>query len=353
MNSHLQKKIISYAAPVMSGLGLHRLFAPVYSGVGHVLMFHRIVEPEDRYRIHNHESLEISPHQLRETVYFFRKRGYTFYSLDQLHEALSKGQFPEKFVVLTFDDGYLDNFELAYPILKELEVPFCIYVTTNFPDRKAILWWYLLEDMIRDQDRIQFRFGGKDYDLPANTHLEKEQSFTFVRTLITQQFDALTYKESLYQIFKSYEQDLYLYAEKMAMSWDQIRQISKDDLVTIGAHTVNHYPLRQLKDSELRPEIMYSKHILEAQLNQPVEHFAYPFGKAPEADQREFDFVKNNGFKTAVTTRMSNIFPAHAQYMEALPRININRVSTRAVLKLQTGGVLPFVVHKGKKLVTS
>jgi len=353
MNTHLQKKIISYAAPLMSGLGIHKIFAPLYAGVGHILMFHRIVESTDEYRIHNHESLEITPEQLRATVHFFKKRGYVFYSLDQLYEVMRSGKFTQKFVVLTFDDGYLDNYELAYPILKELEVPFCIYVTTNFPDRKAILWWYLLEDMIRAQDRIQFTFGGEKYDIPAASHLEKEEAFSRIRRLITQQFDSEHYTEQLYQIFKSYQQDLFLYAEKMAMSWDQIKEISQDKWVTIGAHTVNHYPLRQLREKELAPEIMNSKALLESHLGQKINHFAYPFGKATEADQREFDYIKKQGFKTAVTTRMSNIFPAHSQYLEALPRININRVSTDAVLKLQTSGVLPFVVHRGKKLVTS
>lgn len=337
----------------MSGLGLHKLFAPLYSGVGHVLMFHRIVEASNKVRIHNHESLEISPEQLRATVHFFRKKGYVFYSLDQMHQALASGNLKEKFVVLTFDDGYLDNYTLAYPILKELEVPFCIYVTTNFPDRKAILWWYILEDMLRDMSRVKFSYFGEDFDLPASSHLEKEQTFSIIRKLITQQFDTKNHTEQLYQIFKSYQQDLFIYAENMAMSWEQIQEIAADELVTIGAHTVNHYPLRQLKEEELEPEIMDSKRKLEEKLGKAIEHFAYPFGKAPEAGQREFDFIKEHGFKTAVTTRMSNIFPDHAQYLEALPRININKVSTKAVLNLQTGGVLPFVVHKGKKLVTS
>lgn len=353
MNSHLQKKIISYAAPIMSGLGIHKLFSPIYSGIGSILMFHRIVEPGNQARIHNHESLEISPEHLRSTVAFFRKRGYKFYSLDEFHSRMLSGQLKEKFVLLTFDDGYLDNYELAYPILKELEIPFCIYITTNFPDRKAILWWYLLEDMLRENKQIQFSFEGKNYDLPTSNQLEKEEAFSLIRKLITQRFEAETYEQQLQEVFQNYQSDLFAYAESMAMSWDQIKELASDELVTIGAHTVNHFPLRQLKEEELGPEIMDSKRIIEGHLGSPVDHFAYPFGKAPEADQREFDFIKAAGFKTAVTTRMSNILAGHASHLEALPRININRVSTDSVLKLQTGGMLPFVVHKGKKLVTT
>ncbi|MEL6252792.1 MAG: polysaccharide deacetylase family protein [Bacteroidota bacterium] len=353
MNSHLQKKIISYAAPIMSGLGIHKLFSPIYSGIGSILMFHRIVESGNQARIHNHESLEINPDHLRSTVAFFRKRGYKFYSLDEFHSRMLSGTLKEKFVLLTFDDGYLDNYELAYPILKELEVPFCIYITTNFPDRKAILWWYLLEDMLRENEQIQFSFEGESYDLATSNQLEKEEAFSLIRKLITQRFDARTYEQQLQEVFQNYQSDLFAYSERMAMSWEQIKEIAQDELVTIGAHTVNHFPLKQLKEEELETEIMESKRIIESHLGSPVHHFAYPFGKAPEADQREFDFIRNAGFKTAVTTRMSNIFSGHVSHMEALPRININRVSTDSVLKLQTGGMLPFVVHKGKKLVTT
>ncbi|MEM6803750.1 MAG: polysaccharide deacetylase family protein [Bacteroidota bacterium] len=352
MKAQLSKKIISYTAPFISSLGLHKLFAPLYAGVGHVLMFHRIVEPQNKVRIHNHESLEISPQQLRDTVQFFRKRGYTFYSLDQLQNALIQGEFNKKFVVFTFDDGYLDNYELAYPILKELEVPFCIYITTNFPNRKAILWWYMLEDMIREFDRLQFSFYGSEYSIPCRNIDEKEAAFSQVRKLITQNFEADQYAAQLELVFKSFESDMYAYVQKMAMSWEHIRELSKSEWVTIGAHTVNHFPLKQLRAHELGPEILNSQKILEEELQTSVDHFAYPFGKAAEADQREFEFIKSQGFKTAVTTRMSNIFPGHVNHMEALPRININRVSTDSVLKLQTGGMLPFVVHKGKKLVT-
>ena len=135
------------------------------------------------------------------------------------------------------------------------------------------------------------------------------------------------------------------------MSWEDIQELGKDPLATIGAHTVNHFPLKQLDDEALENEIMGSKKIIETQTGLAVEHFAYPFGKATEASFREFETVKSLGFKTAVTTRVGNIVAEHKNSLECLPRISINQVTEAAVLELQTSGMLPCFLNKGKRAV--
>lgn len=352
MSNFNKKRIISKVAPVISGLQMHRLFEPFYSGMGQILTFHRIVENRKNDRIHNHQSLEITPEQLEQTILFYKKKNYSFFSLDDLHYALTTEKPKKKFVVFTFDDGYRDNFTTAYPILKKHNIPFCIYVTTSFPDQKAILWWYLLEDFLRKKINVNFHWEGKDYGIPTNSILEKEMAFDQIRTLINQSFSKGNFQEILGVIFGKKESDYFSYVKEMAMSWEEIKLISQDPLVTIGAHTVNHFSLKKLNSNDLKFEISQSKYILENHIQQPVEHFAYPFGKVSEASFREFEMVKSLGFKTGTTTRMGNIFSEHKNYLECLPRISLNRVSTEAVLQLQSSGMLPFVVHRGKKLVT-
>lgn len=352
MSNYHKKKIIASVAPYLSTFQVHRLFQPFYSGLGQILMFHRVIPDSSKLRIHNHQSLEISPTQLEETILYYKKKGYQFLSFDQFYDGIQNKTLSKKFVVLTFDDGYRDNYTIAYPILKKHSVPFTIYITTNFPDRKAILWWYILEDMIRDRTSISFSWKGDQQDISLRTEEEKELGFDKIRNFINQNFDKDHYQEMLLAIFGDYQSDLFAYAHSHAMSWSEIQKISEDPLVTIGAHTVNHFPLKQLKDKELVPEIMDSKTLLEKNIGQAVEHFAYPFGKAAEASFREFEAIKKLGFKTATTTRMGNIFPDHSQHLECLPRININRVSNTDVLQLQTSGMLPFILHKGKKLIT-
>lgn len=353
MSSYTKKKIVRLLAPVLSGLKVHKLFSSSYGGLGHILTFHRVVPRAKKNRIHNHLSLEISPEQLEETISFYKAENYKFVSLDEVSDRLKKKEFKKRFVAFTFDDGYVDNYTIAYPILKRHEIPFTIYITTNFPDAKAILWWYLLEDKIIQNEEVCFKWRGKDYQYTCKNVTEKELAFDQIRTLINQNFELENHEDLLKIIFNKTKEELCTYSNNLAMTWEDIKEISKDPLCTIGAHTVNHYPLSQLNEDQLVFEINESKELIEKKIGKPVEHFAYPFGKKKEASLREFDVIKALHFKTGTTTRTGNIFAAHKDNTECLPRISINRITDTHVLKLQSSGLLPFIIHKGKKIITN
>lgn len=118
---------------------LHNLTHPV---LGRILMLHRVVE--HRSDDPAQRELEVTPEFLEQTILDYRQKGYTFISIDELssllttHHSLST----KKNICITFDDGYQDNHDIAYPLLKRLEVPFVVYVTTGFIDNRLPMWWY-------------------------------------------------------------------------------------------------------------------------------------------------------------------------------------------------------------------
>ena len=101
--------------------------------VGQVWMLHRM--EEQRSMQPEQWALEMSPKWLELLIGDYRALGWQFVPIDALPE---KGRW----ICLTFDDGYRDNYTLAYPILKRLNVPFCLYVTTGFIDNRQPMWWY-------------------------------------------------------------------------------------------------------------------------------------------------------------------------------------------------------------------
>ncbi len=115
---------------------LHNLTHPM---LGRILMLHRVVE--QRSEGENHE-LEITPEFLRRTIEAYRQQGHRFVSIDEACDIISKGHTNHPFVCLTFDDGYQDNYDIAYPILKQMDIPFAIYVTTGFIDNRIPIRWY-------------------------------------------------------------------------------------------------------------------------------------------------------------------------------------------------------------------
>lgn len=119
----------------------HNLTHPV---LGRILMLHRVVE--QRNEGENRE-LEITPEFLKQTIESYRQQGHRFVSIDEACDIINRGRTNLPFVCLTFDDGYQDNYDIAYPILKQKEVPFAIYVTTGFIDNRLPMWWYSNEKL--------------------------------------------------------------------------------------------------------------------------------------------------------------------------------------------------------------
>lgn len=115
---------------------LHNLTHPL---LGRILMLHRVVEQCSEGE---NRELEITPEFLRRTIETYRQQGHRFVSIDEACDIISKGRTNHPFVCLTFDDGYQDNYDIAYPILKQMEVPFAIYVTTGFIDNRIPIRWY-------------------------------------------------------------------------------------------------------------------------------------------------------------------------------------------------------------------
>ena len=128
-------------------------------------------------------------------------------------------------------------------------------------------------------------------------------------------------------------------ARELCMSWDELKPFASHALVTIGAHTIGHCNLANETEDEASREMRGSRDRIEAELQKPALHFAYPYGYKTAAATREFAIARKLGFKTAVTTRPGMIFPENADHLTALPRISLNGnyQSTRFLSVLTSG----------------
>lgn len=332
--------------------GVHRVFRPFYGGIGTILMFHRIGGQGRAFRIEKNRRGEVSPEFLERLIGFFRSRGYSVVSLDEVHEILAQRRKAVRFVSFTFDDGYADTYTLAYPVFKKLDAPFAVYVATDFPDHRAIMWPYLLEDLIVAGDRVRFNWQDREFDYVTETETQKEAAFDTIRKMILRA-DRAGVLSLLKGIFEARGTDIFQYSQRLSLTWDQIRVMSEDPLVTIGAHTVSHCALNKLSAEEARFEIQESRRIIEAHIGRRVEHFCYPFGSRGEAGAREAAMVRDEGFRTATTTRVANIFEDHAQELTCLPRIPVrgSREDLSYVDAFLTG-FIPALTHGLKRVIT-
>ena len=79
-----------------------------------------------------------------------------------MYRRLTERDFRERFACITFDDGYRDLMQWAYPVLRKHNVPFALYIPTSFPDRIGELWWLALERVIAENSRIGLLIDGQE-----------------------------------------------------------------------------------------------------------------------------------------------------------------------------------------------
>jgi peptidoglycan/xylan/chitin deacetylase (PgdA/CDA1 family) len=348
MGQYYQKILTKRFSPILNSCGIDNLTKSIYSGKGQILILHRVVPKLSKERIHNHLSLEISPEHLESIFVYFKEKNYDFIDLDALPVWLEANRkTKKKFVIFTFDDGYKDNLRFAYPEFKKHNIPFTIYITSSIPNRQAIIWWYILEDLVLKYDKIQYTFSVGSVNAKCLTHRAKERTFLHIRKLINM-LNCMNLEKELTDFFSSFGYNILDHRVEMGLTWDEIAELVKDPIVSIGAHTLNHYNLRNLTKEQAFYEIMESKKILETKLNIKVKHFSYPFG---EFGSREIDLVKQSNFLTATTTENANIFNNHLNHLFTLPRITINALTNKEVLNLQVNGFYPAILHKFRRVV--
>ena len=268
---------------------IYKLFHP---SMGEILMLHRVVE--NRSVLEANRQMEITPELLEKTILDYQSKGYRFISLDEVHEIVStQKRLKQKFVCFTFDDGYVDNYDLAYPIFKKYNCPFAIYVATDFPDGKALLWWYVLEDILIDQNELILGDDSR-YDCP--TIEKKNATFDAVRHKIFNS-QSQDIAQTLNHLFVNYSYSFEDKNRALAMSWEQIAELAKDDLCTIASHTMSHGVLPNMSVEQVEEELRDSKIKLEQCIQKKVEHFAYPYGAS---NKSVMNLATKVGYKTAV-----------------------------------------------------
>ncbi len=303
--------------------GAHIALRRFVAGVGAILTLHHVRPPRPA-RFQPNRLLEITPRFLGRVIAHLRQLDLDIVHLDEMHRRLHERDFSRRFVCLTFDDGYRDVLEYAYPLLKDAGIPFAIYVPTSFPDRLGELWWLVLEAVIAQNDRIGVLVDGENRKFDCRSVTDKRALFDALYWWLRARPTEEETRSIVRSLAAFYHVDIAALCESLCMTWPELATLAADPLVTIGAHTVNHPMLTKLPLEAARSEIDLSRSVIEAALGVRPQHLSYPFGDRGSAGPREFGIARALGFKTAVTTRPGVLFPEHGDHLMALPRLSLN-----------------------------
>lgn len=257
-----------------------------------ILILHRVLPNKSVLRANN--VLELTPNELEKIIVYYQNNDYQFISIDDVEFILrTKKYLNQKYVCFTLDDGYADNYEYAYPLFKKYNIPFCIYVTTGFPDHTTQVWWYALEEIIMNNDCIKL---GNNTKYTCKSIEEKNETFKAIRETIFR-IQTTDNRKILDDLFCHYSFLFDEFVKNNALSWKHIKLLSQDSLCTIGAHSIHHLNLTNIDEQTLTNELLLSKQILEKHIQKEIYHLSYPFG---ETNDNMVEKTKTLGYKTAV-----------------------------------------------------
>jgi peptidoglycan/xylan/chitin deacetylase (PgdA/CDA1 family) len=331
----------------LESVGADRWMRPWLAGRGVVFVLHRaapagstVLDPD----------LTVTADLLDHALRMIDREGYVAVGVDEIRGRLH-GAHRGRFAAFTFDDGYRDNLTVALPVFRSHRVPMCIYVTTGLIDRTAPCWWAALAHLVESRAAIDLAGLGLSGNMPTGSWPEKRAAFARIETWVHGDLESRS--ESVRHWCRDAGVDERSVLDDAMLTWDELRELARDPLVTIGAHGVTHRRLSRLDDDSARRELAESRARLEAELDRPVRHLAYPYGGPAACGPREFQLASEAGFLTAVTTRNGNVFGAHAGRVTALPRRRLTEgvPDARTARRALTG--TQWLLRRGPRVVTS
>jgi len=272
-----------------------------------ILMYHGFTDQKHVRGIENNHGKHMLVDKFEEQVRYL-KDNYNVISLEDLVDSLSRHRpLPPRSVVITMDDGYRSNFILAYPVLCKHQAPATIFIATDFVCKKDFLWVDRIEYALNTTSKkhLELAFEGRvdKYDLSTeNSRRMADQSIKarLKRSSFLDRGRALETIERQLQQKLSWDRPFppaYAPLEK-----SDIQEMAGSGLVTVGSHTSSHIILTALSLENMNKELKESKVQVEKLTGRPCVFFCYPNGEKGDFNGQTKQFLKDLGFKCALTT---------------------------------------------------
>jgi peptidoglycan/xylan/chitin deacetylase (PgdA/CDA1 family) len=253
-----------------------------------VLMYHRVGVPAEPFR-----TLDVADFR-RQMVWL--KRNCRPIAPDELTEAIAR---PDRFappVLVTFDDGFRDYHDHAYPVLRELGIPSLVFLSTSFMDAGGLLWVDALRWALSRTARRQLALpAGRMVDV---TQMEGRRSFAAAWTAYLKRSAESERAAMLERLLLEVDGDAPpAPPPRQMMSWAEVRATA--GLTRFGGHTHTHPILSRVTPDRLDHEIATCRDRIEAETGAFPRWFAYPNGQAADFTPPVMEAVRRHGFEAA------------------------------------------------------
>jgi peptidoglycan/xylan/chitin deacetylase (PgdA/CDA1 family) len=277
-------------AQVLYTLGVLRLLQAI--NLRHrtvVLMYHRVLTPEERRRAGSHPALVVDRDTFARHMALLRKR-FVVLSVAELAEYIEQRRpLPSSSCLVTFDDGWRDNYDNALPIMAELRIPSLIFLPMNFIGERRVFWQEALVQLLGRAVALVRQDAGRRLSIervlaPVGLdavldHGDPDPKPAIVAAVTAQK--GLT-RPAIERLVADLADAVGVRTEELAatdgfIDWPQVDAMTRQG-VTFGGHGLDHLLLTQVSDAQADAEIHGSKAALDQRLREPTPTFSYPNG---------------------------------------------------------------------------
>jgi peptidoglycan/xylan/chitin deacetylase (PgdA/CDA1 family) len=277
------------------------------------MTYHRIAIPGMKDNPYYDPVISATPDVFRAQIQVLRSR----FNILNLPDVLNHGtNWPGSWhggtpaALVTFDDGYRDNYDTAFPILRELGVPATFFVASGFLERPQLPWWDHVAYTIKRTRICRFnleRWGGDPEPLRIDlgqTPSDLKRTLA-VRQIIHQFLSGTIRDESWFLAQMDQQADVIVdqaaAGHSLFMGREEIRQLAANGM-SVASHSHNHRALAQLAEEAQIFELAHSQHVLEHVLGCKVTAFAYPFGWRGTFSPRTQELAATAGYQFAFSS---------------------------------------------------
>jgi peptidoglycan/xylan/chitin deacetylase (PgdA/CDA1 family) len=257
---------------------------------------------------------------------------------DLLSFVQKKTPLPKRCFLITFDDGYRDNYEVALPILRELNVPVIFFIPTQLIEQRELGWWDQVSWALKNTRKSELNFRGEKFELGKEVtsladifnHRLKTLASTKTKDFVTELLQACEVDPPSKEL-----------SDSQLMTWDQIKS-AQEKGVAIGSHTHTHRVLSCLDVASQKAEMETSKRILESKLGKPVRSIAYPVGGRGHFTDASMALAQECGYEVAFS------FMDGINRSDSFDRFNIQRITSQKDEATYSGVFnLPWIFARG------
>ena len=293
--SSIKRKLLDLA----DNTGLIRAGRSLWSKSLTVVNYHRIDDPYRKDFDSFKPNVSATPEDFNRQLDYLAKWFRVISVRDVIQWLDGQKELPPYAALITFDDGYLDNYTLAFPSLRAHHFPALIFLTTEHIGTDAPFYWDMAAYCFQHTKKEQLTFPDGTTECWTNVEELDRVSrkwIEFMKTL--PEAEKTGYVRKLPDTLGVSIPDGFF--KRLMMTWDQVREMQKEG-IEFGAHTMQHPILTRISLDEVRMEVEGSKSRIEKELGDPVLSFAYPNGQSSDLNDPIEKIVAESGIRVAFT----------------------------------------------------